>query len=112
MASSRDIYQPDADLLLEHLAAKNPKGLSLDNATQINLLIFCTLHHLPAHLKSLRLGRPELSLVFSTLSRRGLIHNYIPEMDDGAYWNQQFYDLLKGKLALRRGFGDRAGEFV
>jgi len=90
--------------LAERIAARNPRGLSLEDASQLCLWIFCTLDVLPSELRSEPLGRIELAETFSRLAREGLVNTSDRAPSSPAYWDSLIDQLLANGIALDRDF--------
>lgn len=93
--------------LHDRIAARNPHGLSLQDASQLCLWIFCTLDVLPPDLRSPPLGRSELAETFSQLTREGLVNTSDCNISSPAYWNALIDQLLTNKIALDHDFRAR-----
>jgi len=104
--------------LYEHLLVKNPNGITLKDAKNICLLLYCTLDPLPLAMRSNQIGRDELTETFSRLASAGKITEWEstrgPDRDSTicdpsktGFWNQLIDDLLVKKVTLDMDFQNK-----
>ncbi|EEF62310.1 hypothetical protein [Pedosphaera parvula] len=104
--------------LFAHIMNKAPGEIPLADAEQLCLSIFCTLDILPIEFRREKIGRKELTQVFSGLACNGKL--LIPNNSDlkaetlfsEHYWNRLLDLLLEGKVKLDDGFRSRASTYV
>ncbi|PTX99256.1 hypothetical protein DB345_02450 [Spartobacteria bacterium LR76] len=93
--------------LHDRIAARNPLGITLDDAHQLCLWTFCTLDVLPPELRAEPLDRATLAETFSRLARQGHVNSPDPAITAPAYWDALIDQLLNGGRELDRDFRTR-----
>lgn len=93
--------------LHDRIAARNPHGITLEDAHQLCLWTFCTLDVLPPELRAEPLDRATLAKIFSRLARRGYVDSPDPAITSPSYWDSLISQLLTQSRELDRDFRTR-----
>jgi hypothetical protein len=102
----------------DHVSRKAAQGIPYEEACQLMLWIYCTLHYLPKEFQKLELTRANLALLFSKLSANGKI--MINQRDDVSlsdttrpqHWENLVDKLLDRKIVLDETFPERFGRYA
>jgi hypothetical protein len=87
---------------------KNPSGISIDEATQLFILLYCTLDFLPEEVRNLKLEQVELVEVFKGLNQDVFFHGpgLLPN------WDQLVNLFLDRKVSIDPDFIKRASKYI
>jgi len=88
--------------LYEYLKKKNAAGITLDDAVQLFLWLYCTTDGLPEKLRGEKIDEPLLKVAFKKLSNENIIHG-ADHMD----WGILVAQFLSKKVTLDLGARDR-----
>jgi hypothetical protein len=104
------------DDIFQRIKAKNSCGLSLHDAQQLCLWLFCVLEVRPPEYRDIPLGREELVCIFSGLAREGYIKYTDAISKEEAlkndYWNKLIDDLIFKRIALEDDFRSKAAVYL
>ncbi len=99
--------------LLDCLRRNGPAGISVDDARQLFLWLYCTTSILPSALSGEPPDRGEVVSVFSSLAAEGVIGSGdLSERLGPHEWDRLVDDLLNQRVSLEDAFVERAKSYL